>query len=935
MNLKKIFVFAASLCLTATAFAQTTTVDKKLPLDPSLKKGVLPNGLTYYIRKNAEPKNRAELRLVVKAGSILENDAQLGLAHFTEHMSFNGTKNFTKSELVDFLEKSGVKFGADLNAYTSFDETVYMLPVPTDSPAVFKKAFQILEDWAHNVTFDNKEIDKERGVVIEEWRLGQGAGERMRKEYFPEMLKGSMYAKRLPIGTKQNLETFKYQTIKDFYKSWYRSDLQAVIVVGDVDVAAVEALIKKHFGSIPKAVNPKPRTKFGVPAQPGTTVSIVTDAEQRYNVAQIYYKQPAIKEATTDLGYRSMLVREMFNAMMSDRIQELAQKPDAPFIFGVSNYGNFISDKDALTIYAVAKNGADITKSIELLLAENEKAKQFGFTQTELDRAKASMLSGMEESVNEKDKTKSASYVQEYIDNFLNSEPAPGIEYEFALYKKYLPGIKLSEVNSLIAKWIKPSDRSVVILAPETEKANLPNKQQVTALLDKKFQNLSAYEDKVVSTPLLDEVPPPGNITSNIMDEGTGASTLKLSNGATVILKPTTFKNDEIVISAISKGGTSLASDKAYASAQNATIATVFGGVGNFDMMSLQKALAGKQVYVSPSIGNYTEGLNGRSTPKDIETALKLVHLYFTAPRRDEQSFEVVKSQLAASLANKSKDPASVFADSVGYIMSSYNPRRKPLSMETLENLNYDSAYSFYKSRFADAGDFIFTFVGSFKNDDMIPLIEKYIGSLPTAGIKENYNDAGVRYPAGIINKTFKKGKENKASVRLMYTGMTDYSDLEAIELDQLASVLAIRLREVLREDKGGVYGVSVNATINRMPVNSYNITISFSCAVENVETLIAAAKKEIAYLKEPGPLQVNVDKVIAEDTRALEVDVNENGYWQYNLEQKALYGESFKEIPQDKMYIKQLTILRVRELASKYFDVTNLARFVLLPETN
>ena len=934
MNFKRIFVIAASFGITAIATAQPVA-DKKLPVDPEVKIGKLANGLTYYIRKNAEPKNRAELRLVVKAGSILETDAQAGLAHFTEHMAFNGTKNFSKSELVDFLEKSGVKFGADLNAYTSFDETVYMLPVPTDSPAVFKKAFQIIEDWAHNVTFNNTEIDKERGVVIEEWRLGQGAGERMQKVWFPQILKGSMYAKRLPIGTKQNLETFKYQTIKDFYKTWYRPDLQAVIVVGDVDVAAVEALIKKHFAGIPKAVNPKPRAKYGVPAQPGTTVTIVTDAEEQSNVVQIFYKQPAIKEPTTDLGYRSMLVREIFNGMMSDRIQEMAQKPDAPFVFGLSQYGNFISDKDALTLIAVAKNGAGISRSIEAILAENEKVKKFGFTQTELDRAKATLLASMEQTLNEKDKTKSAAYVQEYINNFLKNEPAPGIEYENKLYQRYVPGITLAEVNSLIAKWIKPTDRSVVITAPESEKASLPTTQQVTALLDKKFTNLTAYEDKVVSTPLLDEVPMPGNVIENNVDQSVNATTLKLSNGATVILKPTTFKNDEILISAVSKGGTSLATDKGYPSAQNATIATIFGGVAQFDMMSLQKALAGKQVSVSPSIGNYTEGLSGRSTPKDIETALKLVHLYFTAPRRDEESFQVVKSQLSTSIANKSKDPSSVFSDSVSYIMSSYNPRRIPLSEEAVQNLIYDSAYNFYKGRFADAGDFIFTFVGSFKQDSIIPLIEKYIGSLPTAGIKEDFKDVGIRYPEGKINKTIRKGKENKATVRLMYTGLTKYSDLEATQLDQLASVLAIRLREVLREDKGGVYGVGVNANINRMPINSYSISISFSCAAENTEALITAVKGEIAKLKDAGPAQINIDKVVAEDTRALEVSINENRYWLYNLEQKQLYNESFKSINEDKDYIKQLTPKRVKELAEMYFNDDNFARFVLLPETN
>ena len=366
-------------------------VDKKLPVSPNVKIGKLPNGLTYYLRKNKEPENRAELRLVVKAGSILENENQLGLAHFTEHMAFNGTKNFQKQELVDFLEKSGVNFGADLNAYTSFDETVYELQVPTDSPMVFKKAIQILEDWAHNVSFDHKEIDKERGVVIEEWRLGLGAEERMRAKYFPVILKNSRYATRFPIGTRQNLETFKYETLKQFYTDWYRPDLQAIVIVGDIDIAETEKMIIEHFSRIPKKLNAKPRVTYPVPAQKGTAVSILTDAEQPYNIIQVFYKQPAIPEAQTELQYRSMLVRSMFNTMMSNRLQEIAQKPDAPFLFGNSSYSNFIGDKDALTLFAVAKDAKSITSATTAIMQENERVRQHGFTETELARAKTAM----------------------------------------------------------------------------------------------------------------------------------------------------------------------------------------------------------------------------------------------------------------------------------------------------------------------------------------------------------------------------------------------------------------------------------------------------------------------------------------------------------------------------------------------------------------
>lgn len=929
---KKLFFLIAVISFYCAANSQSTTA-KKIPTDPNIKIGKLANGLTYYIRKNVEPKNRAELRLVVKAGSILENDKQLGLAHFAEHMAFNGTKNFKKQELVDFLEKSGVQFGADLNAYTSFDETVYQLQLPTDSMDVFRKGFQVLEDWAHNVSFENEEIDKERGVVIEEWRLGQGAQERMRAKYFPVLLKGSQYANRLPIGTKENLETFKYETIRQFYKDWYRPDLQAVIAVGDFDVAEVESMIKKHFGSIPKAVNPKPRTKFGVPAQKETNVAIVTDPEQQYNIIQIFYKQPHIPEASTDLEYKQSLVRELFNAMVSQRLEELVQSGEAPFVYANTNYSQLIGDKDAFSMIAITQDPAKTNEAIEILLQENERINRFGFTKGELDRAKANMLSNIENVFNEKDKTRSVNYAEEYVRNFLHEEPIPGIEYEFDLYKRYMPEITLKEVNALISKWIKPTDRTVVIMAPENGKEKLPTEKDVLAMMNMTFKDIFAYEDKTVDEPLLATAPKAGQITNMKMIEELETVELELSNGAKVILKPTEFKNDEIIISAISKGGTSLTTDQDYPSASNASVAVMYGGVGNFDVMSLQKSLAGKNVFVAPSISLYTEGLNGSTTPKDLETAMQLIHLYFTNPRKDENSFKVVQQQMQASLANKDKDPNSVFMDTVSYVMGNYHPRRKPFTLETLKDVDYNKAYDIYKQRYANAGDFIFTFVGNFNPQQIVPLIEKYIASLPSNGQAEQWQDVGIRAPKGNISRIVKKGKENKASVRLYFTGTTNYSDLEDAQLNQLCSILGIRLREVLREDQGGVYGVGVRGSISRIPNDNYSISISFGCAAENVDKLVDLVLSEINALKANGAAQTNIDKVTAEDTRGLETQLKQNRYWQYNLEQKYLYNEDPKTILEDMANLKKMTVERSKEMANKYFSMENFAKMILLPE--
>ncbi|WP_439516311.1 M16 family metallopeptidase [Sediminibacterium sp.] len=923
------------LLLLVTLMVQAQTgLDAKLGIDPKIKIGKLSNGLTYYLRKNIEPKNRAELRLVVNAGSILESDQQLGLAHFVEHMAFNGTKNFKKQELVDFLEKSGVNFGADLNAYTSFDETVYELQVPTDSIQIFKKAMQILEDWAHQVSFEPVEIDKERGVIVEEWRLGRGADARLRDKFFPVILKGSQYAKRLPIGTKESIEKSPYSELTKFYKDWYRPDLQAVIVVGDIDIAETEKMIKDHFGKIPAVKTPKPRTKFGVPAFPETRASILTDAEQPYNVVQVYYLRPEIKASKTEKEYRASLIRNLFNQMMSSRLEEIAQKPEAPFLFGSSSYGSFIGDKDAFSLIAVAKTAKDIEASIKTLLTENERVKQYGFAQTELDRAVKSTLSRIENMYNERDKTKSVELLQEYVRNYLKDESIPGIEKEFEMHQKYLPTIQLSEVNSLIKDWISTENRSVVITAPEKEKADLMTADQVTALLNKPIGKLDAYVDKVTKGALLPVEPTAGKVVSEKKYPSIETTEWILSNGAKVILKPTQFKNDDVQFSAISWGGSSLYDDKDYVNAANASVIASIGGIGDFDIQALQKELAGKNCFVSTSVANYMQGLNGNSTTKDLETAFQWLHGYFVAPRKDANMFEVIKQQMKVQLANKDKDPASVFADSVNYIMGNYHPRRKPFSMETMQQLALDRAFEIYKERFSNAGQFTFTFVGNFELENIKTLVEKYIASLPSTNQKEQWRDVGIRYPKGVVSKVIRKGKEPKASVRLAFTGeVSEISDLDEVQVGQLTKALAIKLREVLREDAGGVYGVGVGGGFNREPVNSYGITIQFGCAPENVDKLIALVMEEIKNTKANGVPAVNIEKVVAEQTRSLENDIKENSFWRFRLEQNFFRGTDPTQILQAADKIKLITVDKTKELANKLFNENNMVKLILLPE--
>ncbi|MDE3253188.1 MAG: insulinase family protein, partial [Bacteroidota bacterium] len=868
-------------------FLSAQNTEKKLPLEPGLVIGKLKNGLTYYILQNKEPRNRAELRLVVNAGSVQETDKQVGLAHFVEHMCFNGTRHFQKNELVNFLEKSGVNFGADLNASTSFDETVYELQVPTDSPTVYHQAMQILEDWAHEVSFDPVEIDKERGVIVEEWRLGLGADARLRDKYFPILFKGSQYAKRLPIGTKANIDTAHYNTIRSFYKDWYRPDLEAVIVVGDVNVAETEQMIRDHFEKIPASMHPRKRIHYGIPSHKETRAAILTDPEQPYNVIQIYYTLPKAPPVTTEKLYRESLVREMFNQMISSRLDELAQKPDAPFLFGSSSYGGFIGDKDAFSLLAVAKSGKEVMASIKSLLRENARVQQFGFVQSELDRAEKNFLSRLENMYKEKDKTKSGELVQELIDHYLKGESVPGIAYEYALSEKLLPTIRLQEVNALVSQWIRPTDQAVVITAPEKEKNNLPSKTAVIAQINQPVGKLTPYIDKVAKGPLLPIPPVPGKVIAEKKFPEIGTTEWTLSNGASVVLKPTQFKNDEVQFSCISWGGTSLYPDSLYLNAANASAVASIGGMGHMDMQELQKALTGKNCFLAASLSPYLQGMNGYSTQKDLETALQLLYGKFVFPRKDSTLFQVMKEQIKVQIENKDKDPNAVFGDSVNYIMGNYHYRRKPFSIEDISRLNLNTSMRIYQERFSNAGEFLFTFVGNFSLDSIRPLIEKYIASLPAKPETETWKDVGMRYPSGRIQKVIRKGKENKASVRLFYTGnLPEYNEMDNLQLGQLCSALGIKLREVLREDAGGVYGVGVNGGISREPNNSYSISIRFGCSPENVDKLVNMVKDVIEETRKNGVSKENIEKVVAEQTRSLENEVKENSYWRYQLEQ-------------------------------------------------
>jgi zinc protease len=903
-----------------------------LPVDSAVTVGTLANGLRYYIRENREPRARAELRLVVRAGSILEDDDQLGLAHFVEHMAFNGTEHFAKQELVDYLESIGMRFGPEVNAYTSFDQTVYMLTVPTDSAALMATAFQILEDWAHLQALDHEEVDKERGVVIEEWRLGRGAMARMQEKQLPILFKGSRYAERLPIGKPEVIERFDYATLERFYRDWYRPDLMAVVAVGDFERAAIEGFIRRHFAGLAMPQRPRDRTLYPVPDHTETLFAIASDAEAPFNSVGIYWKQP-LREQGTLGAYRQSLVEALYNQMLNTRLFELTQRADPPFLGAFSGQGRFIGAKEVYVLGAgVPDNG--IERGLGTLLVEGRRVARFGFTASELERERRELLRSLEQAYAEREKTESADYADEYTDAFLYGEPIPGIGVEFELAQRLLPEIELDEVNRLAREWIVDRNRVVMVNGPLKEGMTIPAAEQLSAVIAAAAATeVTPYEDLAAEAPLVPQPPAPAAIVASEPIEEIGAQRWTLENGVQVLLKPTDFKDDEILMRAWSPGGSSLAPDEAYVAAITASSVVSLGGLGAFNYVDLQKLLAGKAVSVSPYIASLSEGLSGSASPQDVETLFQLAYLYFTAPRRDPDAFQSYRTRMLASLANRGADPRSAFSDTINVTMAQSHFRARPPTVELYQEMDLDRSFDFYRDRFADAGDFTFIFVGSFDPEALKPLIQTYLGGLPGLGRRESWRDEGIRPPSGVIRKDVFRGIEEKSETEIIFTGPFEWTRENRHALASLADLLEIRLREVLREDMGGTYGVGVSAFPSKDPRPQYELSIGFGTAPERLPEMTAAAFAVIDTLKTTGPSQQDIDKVKEMQRRERETSVRENSFWLGQMLGRISTGGDLRDIPQYEQLIDALTAERVRDAARLYLNLENYVQVSLLPE--
>ncbi len=932
--MKKLLFNLCALLLFISVSAQTPDLNTPLPFDANVRTGTLPNGLKYFIRKNSRPEKRAEFRIAVNTGSTMENDDQQGLAHFCEHMAFNGSKNFKKNELVDYLESIGTKFGAHLNAYTSFDETVYMLRVPTDSEVYVTKAMQILEDWAHNLSFDTVEINKERGVVIEEWRLGQGASERMRNQYWPILFKDSRYEVRLPIGKKDILQHTPYDKLISFYKDWYRPDNMAVILVGDFDVDKMELMVKQHFSSIQNPANERKVEQWPVPDHKDLRIAKATDKEASYTIVEIMYKHD--KDVFKTVGdYRNHMMYNLYNGMMGSRLQELAKQSDPPFSFASTSFGGMVRTKSSYGSFAVVKDQG-IERGLETLVTENERVRRFGFTQTELDRQKKSLMRRIESSFAEKDKTESASLTREYISYFLQGEPSPGIAYELELYKKYLSGITLNEINALCKIWINGNGENciVVIEAPEKKEVVLPTDEKIkNVFATTSKMDLKAYVDKVLDKPLSSKKPVAGKIISEKHNDDFDYTELKLSNGAKVVYKKTDFKNDQILLSATSFGGSSLCPEKDDANASYATQIVQNSGIGEFNQTQLEKYLQGKIVRLFNYIAETQQGMSGAASPQDLETLMQLMYLRFTAPRKDVDGFNSFIAQQKSFLENASADPESAFNDTVEVTMSNYHPRRKPETMETLKEINHDRALEIYKERFADASGFTFVFIGNFKVEDLRKYTEEYIASLPSKNSNEKWKDIGLTHPNGKVEKTVKRGVEPKSTVQIKFHGDATYGMKENMDMQALVKLMQILLRESLREENSGTYGVQCYGGISRIPKQEYTLDIAFGCAPENIKKLTDAAYVEIEKVKKNGCEEKNLVKIKETFRRDRETNLKENNYWSQRILTASLFNESMLKQDEFDSYLKNLNSDDLKRLALKYFNLNNYGYFILAPE--
>jgi zinc protease len=903
-----------------------------LPLDPAVKSGTLPNGLKYLIRQNGRPEKRVMLRLAVKAGSMDEDEDQRGLAHMLEHMAFNGSTHFKPGELVSYLESIGARFGPHVNAYTSFDETVYMLDVPTDRPGALVRGFEALSDFAGGVTLDTAEIDRERGVVIEEWRGRLGAGTRMQEPQLKALFGDSRYVNRIPIGTPEVLKGFPADRLRQFYRDHYRPGRMAVIVVGDIDPSEIEKLVTEHFSALQPGG--APRTVYPIPDHADTRYVAVSDVEAQGSSVSVTMKGPLV-ELKTGADYRKTLVRALMHQMLNARFAEIARQTDAPFLRAGSDDETYGLTVEAVSVSARVNDGA-AERGLRALGEEIARVTQHGFGEAELDRAKRSALASYERAYNERSTTESDGYASELLRNYLSEEAAPGIEVELDLVRKFLPTITAQEIGALARELFSDRNRVVIALSPEKAGLVAVTEPALRAALGAGTSaTVAAWRDEIGSRELLAKKPQPGMVASRREIPEIGVTVLRLSNGVEVWLKPTDFRNDQIVFTSYARGGLALVKPEEYLDASLATSLVGIAGVGGFTPIDLGKLLAGRIGSASAYVSSYSQGVNGSSTPKDLETALQLAYLHFTAPNSNPEAFELMKRRLEASLANQAQSPGAVYGERVRRINTNDHYSARAMQTADLQKLDPEKMLAFYTQAFTNAANFTFFFVGTFTVDGVTPLLQQYLGSLPSRGSPDSRKgEMRLQFPKSIVRETVTKGQEPRSQTVITFFADTGLEEMETHRLQAATEVLEMRLRDILREQLGGTYSVGVNYS-NTSPEPGYGVTsVQFGSAPENVQSLTSAVMTEIARLRKEGPSAEDVRAVKESEKNDLQTAMRQNGYWLSSLQAMHLLGRDPKRILQRTERAESLTQDNIHAALRKYFPAERHTEVTLMPES-
>lgn len=931
-------IASALLTFSATTYAAIPAPGTPLPVDNAIKIGKLDNGLSYYILKNGKPEHRVELRLVVKAGSILEDADQQGLAHFTEHMAFDGSAHFKKHELISYLQSIGVQFGADLNAYTSFDETIYILPIPTDKPENLETGFQVLEDWAHGVSMDDQAIEQERPVILEETRIGKGANDRILRKLLPELFNGSKYAQRLPIGKEDIIQHFKPDALRRFYHDWYRPDLMAVVAVGDIEPEAVEKLIRAHFSNIKNPARERKRDYVTIQNRKDSLGLLITDKEATNKAVLIRYPVEPAKLELTLADYRRSILRGLYSNMLNQRLHDLTQQANPPFQSASSGKDTPATGYESYQL-VVVPGPAGVETAIAAAVQENERARQFGFTSEELERAKKNDLRNMEVADAERDKTNSANHAAELIRNFLTREPIPGIHTELVYHQEMLPTITLDEINAFAKSEIPVNAPKLVTYIGSSKEGEVtPTEQQLLTWVETAEKTpLVAREEHKVSRSLMATPPEPGKIVAEKPLTAIGATEWTLSNGLHVLLKPTDFKNDQILLGAARFGGHSLSEDNDLLDSRYAATIVQSMGLAEFSPNDLSKILAGKSFAVQLNSSAYADHVSMRSSVADLESALQYLTLRLTSPRMDADLFQTQVNNAKESTRNALARPEAQFSDATQDTLYNHNPRLQLVlnaRPEDFDKLKVERSLELFQKHFHSVKDMTFVIVGSFELDKIKPLVERYLANLPVEETPSQYKDRGERPIRGVVKKEVHAGSEPKATLNFIFTGPMDYSPEEQVRVHLMLGVMNQRIVDVLREQKSLIYAGNIGGVLERVPYQGYRIVANLPCSPENIDKVSAALFEEIEKLQKEGPQTADLEKVKQQNLKSLDIALKTNEYWFGALQEGTLYHDELDGPLKAEQRIKQTSAEDIRKAAARYLDSKNYLQMVLLPET-